>query len=70
MDRIDHYSTSTWGSSNAAKKAREEELALVQAGKFSEAFEKAAREIEDSDPGKYTDALDQARETAKKTGLY
>jgi hypothetical protein len=70
MERVDHYKTPTWGPSYAARKAREEELSLVQQGKIAEAFEKAADAIEGENPGKYSDAISAAREAAKTQGLY
>lgn len=70
MDKTDHKKTASFGNSPGAAEYRAKQAQLINEGKFGEAFEMDAIDIESKFPGKYTEAISQAREYAKSMGYY
>ena len=61
MDPDDHMKTASWGSSRAAKAYRAKQAQLIQQGKYDEAFELDVDDVQTKFPGKYDNAILEAR---------
>jgi filamentous hemagglutinin len=64
IDIEDHRETGSWGSSNEAKKYREDEAQMIREGDFSGAIDMGIDDLLDiaeatGDENKYNDAIEQ-----------
>lgn len=70
MSKRDHRKTASYGSSRSARRYREKQRELIEAGNFKKAFEMDIRDIRRKFGNKYDEAIKQARQYAKKQGFF
>lgn len=66
MEREDHQQTASWGNSKEARQYRSEQKALIDQGKFREAFEMDKQDIQSKFGDKYDNAIAKAESYLNK----
>ena len=57
MEPVDHRRTASWGSSAAAQRYRQQQLDLINQGRFDDAIQLDIDDVQDKFPNKYDEAI-------------